>query len=226
MTIAGIIIFIIGIALILITKNQKKIREVASAGRKVPIKNLALGRPIEISGTIETENPIKTPFGHKSCVYYEYELERRQESEENPGQHVWRRVAQNSSFTPFWVKDETGRVKVYPEGAKIEAPEVDERLIHEESNYPVIQSFLNLVKGFSSRAKEKALFLNTPVYILGEAMQGEKEMVIQKGRFPFLISYKSEKQVEKEMERSITILATLGILGLIVGIILIIVGLL
>lgn len=225
MTIVGIIILIISIALILIAKNQKKIRKAASAGEKIPIKNLVPNKPIEISGTIEAENPIKTPFSQKPCVYYEYELERQTESEENPGQYIWRRMTQDSSSTPFWIKDETGRVMVYPEGAKVEAPDVDERLIHEESDYPIIQDFLNLIRGFPARVKEKALLLNTPVYILGEAMQSEKEMVVQKGKSLFLISYKSEEQVEKELEKSITILATLGILGLIIGLILVIVDL-
>lgn len=228
MTILGIIIFIIGIVLIWLAKNQKKLKEITKAGIKVAIKDIKIGMPVEIYGTIESAEPLETPFSQRPCVYYEYELERREESPENPGQYIWRRVAQDSSSTPFYVKDETERVKVYPEGAKIEAPQLTERFVEPKSvsSNPVIQGLLSIIQNYPTRVREKALAVNSPVYILGEAMPMEKEMVIQKGRSTLLISYKTEQEVQKELERNVTVMATLGILGLIAGIVLIVVGLL
>jgi len=228
MTILGIIILIIGIILIIIAKSQKKIREAVSAGVKVSIKDIKPGIPIEIFGTVESAEPLKTPFGKRPCIYYEYELERGEESTENPSQYVWRRIAQDSASIPFYAKDDTGRVMIYPEGAGIEAPKVSEKFVGPESlaDNPVTGGLISIIQNAPSRVREKALLVNSPVYVLGEAMPLEKEMVIQKGRSPFLISYKTEQEVQKELEKNITVLATLGILGLIAGIVLIVVGLL
>jgi len=228
MIILGIIIFVVGIILIIIAKNQKKLSEIAKGSTKVLIKDIKPGMPIEISGIIEAPKPIKTPFTNRPCVYYEYELERREESQENPGQYVWRRIAQDSSSIPFWVRDDTGHVTVYPESAKIEAAKIGERVLEPEaiSSNPVVQGYFSLIENYTTRAREKALLVSTPVHILGEAMPTEKETVIQKGRSPFLISNKTEQDLQKELERNVTVTATIGILGLIGGIVLIVVGLL
>jgi len=86
----------------------------------VPVRELQ-GRegPVEIEGTAASDDDAGTvtaPFTGAECLAYEYEVEELRSSGKNSS---WRTLEEGSGGATFVVEDDTGRVRVDPEGADI-----------------------------------------------------------------------------------------------------------
>lgn len=81
------------------------------------IRSMPLGR-VEIAGRAREKELLEAPISGVPCVFFRYQVE----EEVGSGRHRrWRTVARgDSSETPFYVEDETGRVRVDPAGATLE----------------------------------------------------------------------------------------------------------
>lgn len=94
---------------------------------------------VELAGTAETESPLLTPFFAVPCVYHTWEIEEhwsrmvtetytndkgeactrtRQES-------GWSTVASGGVAEDFYLRDETGVIRIRPQEAKVEAERLD-----------------------------------------------------------------------------------------------------
>ena len=77
------------------------------------IRSLALGR-VELKGRAVAQTLLEAPITSTSCVYFHYRIA------ENRG-NSWATLAKGESARPaFFLEDETGRVLVDPEGAKMQ----------------------------------------------------------------------------------------------------------
>ena len=101
--------------------------------RNVPrskIRSAALGL-VEIQGKIISEKVLTTPYSKSPCVYYRSELQeyRRNYSSGSGTEYRWETIATDTLRIPFWVKDETGQIPIYPTYAEFEIPQKQSGLL-------------------------------------------------------------------------------------------------
>jgi hypothetical protein len=208
-------------------------------------------RLVDMSGTIRNEKPLTSEIAQQPCVYYKMTVWREYEetywetnSQTNEQERKTRRssdvVSSNSQRLPFYLEDATGRIPVNPEGADIDAIKVVDRFEPADTMVAIgnIGSFrldVNLpswgntnhrVLGY--KFEESILPMDRQVYVLGEAVDADGRLALQKpsekGK-KFIISLKSEEELIRSAGSSIRWL-TAGAAGSgAIGVILIVVGL-
>ena len=78
------------------------------------VRSMAVGL-VEVSGKVESAEILyQSPFAQAECVYYSYKVEERRRSGKS---HKWVTIEQGETDSPFYLRDETGRVLVDPRGA-------------------------------------------------------------------------------------------------------------
>ncbi|HEU4401043.1 MAG TPA: GIDE domain-containing protein, partial [Candidatus Polarisedimenticolia bacterium] len=79
------------------------------------IRSVAMGLA-EISGRARQETPLMSPHAGLPCVYYRYLIEEERRS--GRGRTRWETVESGASSQPFQVEDETGAIRIDPDGAE------------------------------------------------------------------------------------------------------------
>jgi hypothetical protein len=206
----------------------------------------------EVKGVLRADYPLTSEIGKQPCVYYkstvtrEYE-ESYWETDSQTNQRVQRTrrssetVSDNSQRTDFWVEDSTGRIRVDPEGADMETTQAVDRFepagAGQGGSVISFGEFRIDVGGFGGgpgtrtlgyRFKEQITPADRRIYVLGEAIDVDGEVVIQKprqGGKRFMISLKSEEDLVKSTGSTVKWMVR-GAVGCgLVGIVLVIVGL-
>jgi len=187
---------------------------------------LAPGTPVEVKGTLRCESPLESEMAGRTCAYYLSQVIREyQETERDAdGDLETRRrsevVASNERFAPFAVEDDSGAVGVRGEGAEVDALEVVNRF-ERDADGGITLGGLTVNIGERERTigyrhVESVLPVDAPVYVLGAVQQGGGIGASPgDGEGRFLISYRSEEQLEKKFKRDALVL-TLISLGLFV----------
>jgi len=218
---AGIIIIIIGGGLFWLSKKQQKTSAAMQKSKAVPINQLQPNTQAEVQGTVVAKNPLTTPFSNHECVYYKYEVEKevRRRDAEGRLETDWEQVEEDDKMIPFMIEDQTGQVMVNPEGATIEARDLGEQRFRrgERFDNDILRNILSSISNTNTRATEEALLANEQAYIFGYVTEGPNGLEFKKSGKDFLISHKSEEQVQKSTAHTATIMKVLGIIGLIVG---------
>jgi hypothetical protein len=87
----------------------------------------------ELKGTAESENPLTSYLAEVRCVQYKWQVEEQwrrtvTETYTDAKGHTqtrtrtetgWKRIAGDEKFIPFYLKDETGVIRIVPDGAEI-----------------------------------------------------------------------------------------------------------
>ena len=84
------------------------------------IRSMAMG-VVEIHGSVEADQLIKTPFSKTECVYYKWEIKEYRRSSSSSGKsssNKWVGVGSGEQSVPFFARDETGRALVEPDKAE------------------------------------------------------------------------------------------------------------
>lgn len=218
---AGIIIIIIGGGFFWLSKKQQKTSAAMQQSKAVPINQLQTNTQAEVQGTVVAKNPLTTPFSNRPCVYYKYEVEKEVRRRDSEG-HLetdWEQVEEDDKKIPFMIEDKTGQVLVNPEGATIEARNLGEQRFRrgERFSNDILRNIISSISDSNTRVTEEALLVGEPAYIFGHLAEGSDGLEFNKGDKNFLISHKSEEEVQKSTARSATFMKVLGIIGLIVG---------
>ncbi|MDZ7798571.1 MAG: GIDE domain-containing protein [Patescibacteria group bacterium] len=220
----GIIILLFGGLFIYISQRKKQSQSKLAKTEVRPVKEIKPGETVELEGKIEASHPLQTPFSKQDCVYYEYELEKEVEKEDKEGRvvHDWERVKSGHERINFNLRDGTGSIKIISEKAKIEARDLGEKFIGrgEPLGDSTLGKIFDFIANDKYRTEEKALLNGTRTYIYGQAMKDKDEVVIKKGNNDFIISYRSEEEVEKSMAKKAMIFKVLGFIGIIGGVVL------
>lgn len=174
------------------------------------------GEVVAISGNAESERALTSEQSQTRCIYYDFEIVRRYErrrggfsvgGRNRRGRRTSRRrgretVAHNEQWVPFRVEDETGAVRVNPDGAWFEARKVMDRYEREGSNDLFGIPGLNVNLGFGGNQtlgyeiKENAIPTGTPLFIAGPVNeQGEIERNRHHG---MIVSYRSESALRDD----------------------------
>jgi hypothetical protein len=218
----GLIVLLLGGVSFFVGKRKHEKKKLLVQTKTVPVGQIQDGQQTIVQGIIESNNPLKTPFTRRDCVYYEYELDREVVTKDKEGrkQRKWEKVSSDKQAAPFLIKDDTGKVAVFPDGASIDAQPLGEKYVRpgDELNNPVLKGVVNILAGQQNKVKEKALLVGSPVYVNGYSRQEENGMTIQNGQGDFVVSYKSKEQLEKDMGRTAALLKVLGLVGILAGI--------
>src|SRR5919199_2333332 len=176
------------------------------------VSGLAPGTLVEVKGTLRCEEPLVSDMAKTRCAYYlstvtrEY-LESDYGDDDDVGSD--RRsetLSQNEQVAPFAVEDATGSVAVAAEGAEVDAKQVVNRFERDASGLSIAGIPVRVGGGertLGYRYTESILPVDAPVYVLGVVREngeiGAPPAEDKEGRF--LISYRSEEQLEKKYKR-------------------------
>lgn len=267
MTIAGIVIIVVGAVLIFLMKSAQNRLVALMSTETYTVKALqdlsgSVGGEIgkgsfkqmaEVKGTVECDTPLESDLTKTKCVYYRTEVERQYEetyyetnSQTNQRELKTRKgtetISSNVRFTDFYVKDETGKIKINPQSADIDLIKVKDSF--EPSSGSSFSGGRISFGGFSfnlgsgidlNREGRKTLGYKltesvfTPgknAFVLGEVSDSAGELTISKpAKGQFIISTKSEEELSAGAKKNIQYFKYGAIACFVVGTILAVVGL-
>lgn len=169
----------------------------------------------ELKGTAESDTPLTSFLAGARCVYYSYSIEeewRRTVTEsytDSKGHHHtrtrtesgWKTIDQSTRYISFYLRDDTGIIRILPEGAKVTA-------VSSFNTTCTPGDPLYYGKGPDSqiansthrrRFMEQILPLHAELYIFGQARERQDiaaaEVAKDKDEKMFLISTKPESKV-------------------------------
>ena len=139
---------------------------------------------VELSGTAECERDagMSAPMSGRPCVYVKTKIEERQvetyTTENSKGERVtktrtvWKTLAEKESRELFYLRDETGAVRVVPDGAEITAETFVEKTVGRSA-----PEYFDWAGGRAESAKscgtrrftEVGILLGSNVYVLGKS---------------------------------------------------------
>jgi hypothetical protein len=184
---------------------------------------------VELKGTAESETPLTSHLAEIPCVLYDWKIDEHWSRTVTtigpkgiPTTHHesgWKTVAHGGQSAPFYLKDDTGIIRIQPEGAKIEDKEVFDKTITHTSPLYFIKGPLNEIANTDHRRRfyETAVPLHTPLYILGQARERTDivaaEIAHDKNASLFIISTRTEKQVSAGYGWGLWLWLILGLLA-------------
>ncbi|EFO78925.1 hypothetical protein OSCT_3220 [Oscillochloris trichoides DG-6] len=217
MAIVGVILLIVGVICFFVARSKANALHAMNAADTYTAQLLAevhrkitstLGgngwaQPCEIEGIIECDSPLKGPISGQPCVAYYYtqsrEYEERVTSTDSDGKRettVERRSEQLRSEDrriKFYVRDETGKTLVMPEGADLDLLETGNRFDQDE------KPWTGATRTLGQSHVEQSLAVGTKVYLLGCAVDREGSVAVGKhpkdSKHRFMISRKSEQEL-------------------------------
>ena len=169
----------------------------------------------ELKGTAESDMPLTSYLAGVRCVQYTWQIDEHwsrtvHETYTDSKGHTqtrtrtesgWSRIAGDSQSIPFYLKDDTGVIRIVPKGATINSINT-----FNETCSP--NNALYFGKGpereianstHRRRFRETALSLHTMLYVMGQARERQDvvaaEIAYDKNAPMFLISTKTEKQI-------------------------------
>ncbi|MBI5243060.1 MAG: E3 ubiquitin ligase family protein [Elusimicrobia bacterium] len=204
----------------------------------------------EVKGLVACADPLTSMFAKEKCVAYQNEVvweyeETVWEEDAQTRQRRSRRVRKTETISrseravPFEVEDETGRVKVDPEGADIDWPPGVDRFEPEaaaafsEGRITLGGFAFQLLSGFSIshegrrtlgyRYRERTFPVGRFAFVLGEASDARGELTLGQPTLPggcFLITAKSEEELAAKTRRDILLLGIGAGVSLLAGVVL------
>jgi hypothetical protein len=172
----------------------------------------------EVKGTAESESPLTSYLAGVQCVQYAWQIDEHwsrivTETHTDSKGHTqtrtrtesgWSNVGKDARSAPFYVKDDTGVLRIVPEGATIEAKEVfaqtcgrNDPLYYGKGPEKQVAN-----SDHRRRFRETAIPLHTMLYVVGQARERQDVVAAEIARDKnsmFLISMKTEKQVSNRL---------------------------
>jgi hypothetical protein len=172
---------------------------------------------VELKGRAESGRPLASYLAGRACVHYAWTVEEHwsrtvvetvrdhdgKTSTRTRTESGWSTVANGGETIPFYVADETGAVRVDPDGARIEAVEVfsDHARRGDPLYYAKGPSTSVANSTHERRFREEAIPLGAALYVVGQAREREDvvapEIAAASDAPLFLISMRSEAEVGK-----------------------------
>jgi hypothetical protein len=190
----------------------------------------------ELKGTAESEQPFISYFAGISCVLFVWKVEEhwsRTVTTVGPKgvpqtrhESGWKDIAHGGEAAPFYLKDDTGVIRIDPEGAKIEDKEVFNKTCKRDNPLYFSRAPQNEIANSTHqrRFRETAIPLHTPLYVVGQSREREDvvaaEIAKDKKSPIFLISNRTEKQVSHRHIQGFWAFVILGLLMAVLGILL------
>ena len=183
----------------------------------------------ELKGTAESETPLTSYLGAVRCVWYDWKVEehwsRTVTYTDSKGVHTrtesgWTKVAGGVENPPFYLKDDTGVLRIVPEGANVHAVSTFDRTCGMKDPLYYAKGPLSAIANSTHkrRFKESALALHVMLYVMGQARERKDvvaaEIARSKGAPIFVISTRTEKQLSSGYVWMIWLWGVLGFCAL------------
>ncbi len=207
--------------------------------RAADMAALAPGTLVEVKGTLRVREALLAEFSQKPAAYFNAEIQRTETYyERNSKGESERRtrtttIYKNTKYGACLIQDDSGRVGIDFDGAKVEAVQsVNEPTSNPSSSsgaMAVAAGVLNALGGRneSFRRIEHVLAPDIPIYVLGEVQNGGligKPGPSSKNK-TFVISHKSEEERTKSLKWTRIWLLVGAIIFLVVAAVMFAVGL-
>jgi hypothetical protein len=182
----------------------------------------------EVKGKVVCQNPLTSELANAKCVYYSMSITRKWEEQYTETDSQGRReqktrqgsdtVASNVRHVPFFVQDNTGQIRVNPEGAEVTAEKAYSNFQPGDisggsisiGNFRLNLSGLSLGSGRRTIGydyQESVIPLDRDVFIIGEAADAGGALQIRKPTEKdkkFMISTKSEEELQRSIQGGMT----------------------
>ncbi len=170
---------------------------------------------VELKGTAESEMPLTSYLAETRCVQYTWQVDEHwsrivHETYTDAKGHTqtrtrtesgWTKVAGGSQSIPFYLKDDTGIIRIVSEGATINSITVFNETCSPNNALYYGKGPAHSVANSTHRRRfhETALPLHTMLYVMGQAHEREDvvapEIAYNKDAPMFVISTRTEKQI-------------------------------
>ncbi len=200
----GVVLIVIAAGLFLGAQNQEKRRGVLATTETETVatlqsmaQDMGVGRLRHLSavrGIIRCESPLQSELAETPCVYYSFQVERETEEtyyttdskgqKEKRTRRTFTTVNQNQRRVPFWIEDASGQIKVLPDSAEMISETVlsNYEPAGSRTQFQVGKVKLNWQQGgvLGYRMREEAIPLDRELFVLGEVVDQDGELVVQK----------------------------------------------
>jgi hypothetical protein len=169
----------------------------------------------ELKGTAESDTPLTSFLAEARCVYYSWQVEEQwmrvvtttttdAKGHTRTTTHTetgWTRVAHGGESIPFYLKDDTGVIRIVPEGAEIKGITTLNKTCSRDDALYYGKGPANQIANSTHKRRfsETALPLHVMLYIMGQARERQDiaaaEIARDKNAALFLISTRTEKQI-------------------------------
>ncbi len=176
-----------------------------------------IGR-VELKGTAESETPLVSFLAGARCVHYEWSIEEewsrlvtetytdsnRKTQTRTRTETGWTRVGDGGESSPFYLKDDTGVLRVVPKGASIEGKTTMSQTlgIGDPLYYAKGPASAIMNSRHKRRFSESTIPLHAPIYVMGQAREREDivaaEVAHDEKEPIYMISTESEKHISGE----------------------------
>jgi hypothetical protein len=136
----------------------------------------------------------------------------------------WKTVAKGGDSVPFYLKDDTGIIRIQAEGASIEEQEVYDKTVNRSDSLYFGEGPRSEIANSDHRRRfqETAIPLHTRLYVVGQARQREDvvaaEIANDKNNRLFITSTRTEKQVSTSYAVWMWVWLAVGLLLVIAGV--------
>lgn len=191
----------------------------------------------ELKGTAESETPLTSYLAGALCLQYDWQVDEHwsrtvTETYTDSKGHTqtrtrtesgWAKVDGGSKSIAFYLKDDTGVIRIVPDGAKIHNVKTFDETVSRNSPLYFGKGPEHEIANTTHKRRfhETALPLHTMLYVLGQARERQDvvaaEIAHDKNAPMFLISTQTEKQVSAGYGRWFWALLVLGLICAIGG---------
>jgi hypothetical protein len=182
----------------LLGQGFKELRELRQLER-TPRSLVAGVLPGEVNlrgSALELDGLLQSPHTHTPTLYYRYHVERQ--TRDSEGRTRWSTVSNESRFLPFWLQDDSGRIRVEPSG---------------RANFEVWSRF-SVTQG-DMRYTEYRIDPGDPVFLFAHVARQGDSLVVEfdtEGQYWPLISTYGEASARSGMARLSLFLIWLGLM--------------
>lgn len=187
----------------------------------------------ELKGTAESESPFTSYLAAISCVLYSWQVEEHwsrtvHETYTDSKGHIqtrtrtesgWKQVAGGGETAPFYLKDETGIIRIVPDGASIHSATTFNETFRPDHSFYFGKAPVREIANTDHRRRfrETAIPLHSMLYVMGQARERQDivaaEIARDKNAPVFLISSRSEKQISRSYNLWFWVFAVSGLLA-------------
>lgn len=200
--------FLLGLFMIYKGFDEYRVSRLVRDTATETVRSVAAGRT-ELSGTaIPAGTVFHRPFTDGECVYAHYTI--REHDDSGSDDSDWRTVDTDTWVAPFYLEDDTGRIRVEPEvSAKFEISDENSTTItvgEGQSPPPAIREFLDEVASADvgddkRRYVQEVIPVEASVYVLGGAEQRDEETGANENRLVVRRDSGSDRFIVSDMSQ-------------------------
>ena len=160
----------------------------------------------ELKGTAECENPLTSYLAGQKCVYYKWQVDEHWSRTDGKNrQSGWKKVAGDVLSVPFYLKDDTGVIRILPYGAEVDGDRIFDEYCNRRDALYYDKGPRKAVSNSTHKRRfyEIAVPLHNRLYVIGQSRERKDivaaEVAKDKSAPMFVISTRTEKQIRNRL---------------------------